>query len=315
MAAQHDQLVNWLLSDFALQTSVVHVGQYCGPWRASTAGHETGSFHLVLKGTCWLHRPGQAPLALQAGDSVFLLRDLPHSLRPVAQDDGLGAPCVPMRPLAEPLADGTGLACGFFGYRGASAALLMGALPELIVLRADDAAAAPVAQLFGLVHAEALQMADPEAPSPLIARLVETLFFYVLREVARSSALAGQGADFWQLARDARLSPLLIGMLHAPEADWSLDRMAQQAHMSRAAFCRRFTEVSGQSPAQFVQRLRMQVAAQRLQAGASVELVAAEVGYSSQAAFSRAFQRVLGAMPGQWRRSMRPAVPTASQAA
>lgn len=314
MAAQHDHLVNWLLSDFALQTSVVHVGQYCGPWQASTAGHETGSFHLVLKGTCWLHRPGQAPLALHAGDSVFLLRDLPHSLRPVAHDDGPTAACVPMRPLAEPMADGTGLACGFFGYRGATAAWLLGALPELIVLRADDAGAAPVAQLFGLVQAEALQMADPEAPSPVMARLVETLFFYVLREVARGSALA-QAADLWHLARDARLSPLLIGMLRAPEADWSLDRMAQLAHLSRAAFCRRFAEVSGQSPAQFVQRLRMHVAAQRLQAGASVELAAAEVGYSLQAAFSRAFQRVLGTMPGQWRRRMRPWMLPTPQAA
>jgi AraC-like DNA-binding protein/quercetin dioxygenase-like cupin family protein len=307
MPTSHDALVHWLLGQFVLQTTVVHVGQYCGAWQASTAGHERGSFHLVLRGQCWLHRPDHPPLALQAGDSVFLLRDLPHRLLPsadAAAHDAQPPACEPMRPMAVPLAGATGLACGFFGYAGSSAGLLLGTLPELLVLRGDDASTPPVAQLFGLIRAEAALCDDPETPSPLLARLVETLFFYVLREVARRSDWSQTGHDLWALARDARLAPLLVALLQAPESDWTLERMAAHVALSRAALCRRFAEVCGQPPAQFVQRVRMHVAARRLAEGATVEVAALDVGYASVAAFTRAFQRVHGRAPGQWRRLM-----------
>lgn len=313
--SHHDTLVHWLLGQFVLQTTVVHAGQYCGAWQASTAGREMGSFHVVLRGRCWLHRPGLAPLALQGGDSVFLLRDLPHRLLPsadAAAHDALAPACEPMQPLQWPrhttAADDdttTGLACGFFGYAGGSAGLLLGALPEVIVLRGDDRAAQPATQLFGLIRAEVAAGDDPESPSPLLARLVETLFFYVLREAARRSdlqGLSGTGPGLWALARDARLAPLLVAMLQAPEADWTLERMAAHVALSRAALCRRFEQVCGQPPAQCLQLLRMRVAARRLAEGATVEVAAADVGYASTAAFTRAFQRVHGTAPGQWRR-------------
>lgn len=303
MSPSPDALVHWLLGQFVLHTTVVHVGQYCGAWQASTAGHERGSFHVVLHGQCWLHRPGHPPLALQAGDSVFLLRDLPHRLLPSAEGPATPPPaCEPMRPMAQPLPGATGLACGFFGYAGSSAAWLLGTLPELLLLRAADDGTPPVTQLFELIRAEAALGDDPETPSPLLSRLVETLFFYVLREVAQRSDWSRTDGDLWALARDARLAPLLVALLQAPEADWTLERMAAHVALSRAALCRRFAEVGGQPPAQFVQRVRMHVAARRLAEGATVEVAALDVGYASTAAFTRAFQRVHGQAPGQWRR-------------
>jgi AraC-like DNA-binding protein len=44
----------------------------------------------------------------------------------------------------------------------------------------------------------------------------------------------------------------------------------------------------------------MQLASVRLAAGASVQAVASEVGYTSEAAFSRAFKKVVGAAPAGW---------------
>ncbi|MDA4542231.1 cupin domain-containing protein, partial [Escherichia coli] len=60
------------------RASVFHVGQYCGRWRASTAGRARASFHLILDGRCWLHLPGQPSVELQPRDGVFLSRDVPH---------------------------------------------------------------------------------------------------------------------------------------------------------------------------------------------------------------------------------------------
>jgi AraC-like DNA-binding protein len=67
---------------------------------------------------------------------------------------------------------------------------------------------------------------------------------------------------------------------------------------------KRFTELVGQPPMQYLTHWRMQVAANRLaQSGAKVATIAREVGYDSEAAFSRAFKKVTGVAPGGWRHS------------
>ena len=74
--------------------------------------------------------------------------------------------------------------------------------------------------------------------------------------------------------------------------------MARHVHMSRARFFRVFTLACGQSPAQFLTALRMQLAARQLDRGANLARTAQAVGYQSYAAFSRAFKKVLGQHPG-----------------
>ncbi len=100
---------------------------------------------------------------------------------------------------------------------------------------------------------------------------------------------------------------LLDDMLRNPGEDWSIARMADAAHMSRAAFCKHFTGAGGVTPAQFLLRLRMRLATQRLHAGDSVEQAAFHVGYQSHAAFTRAFKRIVGEQPGAYRRQSRAA--------
>lgn len=291
-----DQVVHHLLAGLAWQTSVFHVGQYCGPWRASTSGRSLASFHLVLHGQCHLHVQGQPPVLLGPRDGVFLLRDVPHHLSPFADAQVACAPA-PMLPLQPPLAGGTALACGFFHFAGAFSDLLVRSLPDQVLLRAGDADLAPVDALFTLLLDEAGR--EGAGHSPLIERLVDLLFFYVIRHVARSQGRAG----LWSLLRRPGLAPLLTQLLAEPGRAWSADDMARAVHMSRARFFREFGQASGQSPGQFLTTLRMHVAAQRLDRGESVARAAEHVGYLSYAAFSRAFKKTLGEQPGAYQRS------------
>ncbi|THT98789.1 AraC family transcriptional regulator [Lampropedia puyangensis] len=298
-------LVNWLLGGLQLDTTVFHVGQYCGSWRGSTAGRLVGSFHLVLHGQCLLHSQAQESVLLGPQDGVLFLRDVPHCLSSQdhssagcnEQDAAVGVKASTMLPLDSSVSGSTGLACGFFHFKGAVSQLLLAGLPDAVVIRAQDPSMQAIAPLFSMIRAEA--GSDPEHSTPLMQRLVDLLFFYVLRHhITHDSAVHG----LWALARATDLQPLLSAMLAAPGDVWSTESMARFAHMSRTTFYRRFVETTGQAPAAFLQLLRVKIAAQRLERGESVERAADYVGYS-YAAFHRAFKKVTGAAPGSWRRN------------
>lgn len=301
--ADIDHTIDRLLAGLQWQTTVFHVGRYCGEgWRASTAGHAMAGFHIVLHGHCWLHRPGHAPVRLAAGDGVFLLRDTPHSLTAQA-DASVVCAAQTMQPLAQgegaDEGEGTGLACGFFQFTGALSDMVLRALPDVLVLRAASDAA-PVALLVQCMLREArgAHASDP-AHSPVVARLTDLLFFYVVRHAARQDAVP---CGLWQLLRHPALAPLLVRLLNAPGHAWTAQCMADAVHMSRARFFREFQAACGMAPAQFLAVLRMQVAAQRMERGESIARAAEHVGYQSYAAFSRAFKKCTGLQPGAWQR-------------
>lgn len=299
MSIDPNKLVHWLLDSVELDTTVFHVGQYCGRWRASTAGRALGSFHLVLHGDCFLHVKGQEPIVLHPRDGVFLLRDIPHFLSPDSNPLA-DLPTVAMRPLTVTAELTTGLACGFFHFRGALSSLIVDSFPDYLIIRADDPSLHAASTLFDLILAEA--GGDPDQPSPLVARLAEVLFFYVIRHVARQEDIA---SGLLAIARRTEFTPLLDSMMRDPGQNWSTDNMARVAHMSRASFYKHFVDASGQPPAQFLLLLRMKIAAQRLYAGETIERTAEHVGYRSHAAFSRAFKKVIGEQPGAYRRQGR----------
>lgn len=261
-----------LLSSLEVQSSLYHLGQYCGNWSASTSGRARASFHLILHGRCRVDLgPGQAPLTLAAGDGVFFLRDLPHALTPLDAPGSAAPVCREMRPLLPRQPDGTGLACGFFQFRPGLADLLADTLPDVLVLRADDARYASARGVFDLILGETRR--DGGASTVVLERLTDMLVFFMLRHLA---------------IHDRQAHGLFV--------------LARHVHMSKATFHRRFTLQSGTTPAQLLQLLRMRVARRLLAQGAAIADAAERVGYRSQAAFSRVFQRIEGVAPSAWRR-------------
>ncbi len=292
-------LVDWLLEGLELDASLFHVGRYCGGWHASTQGMGRASFHLVVQGHCWLHLDDQAdPVRLDAGDAVFLLRDLGYRLS--SDQDPVAACAQPrqeMQPLDPGASDGVGLVCGFFHFRPGLSTLIVEGLADSILLRADEPSGHAARSLFGLILEECER--TPAPSQALLERLTHLLFLYVLRQqVHAGQSLGGLVA----LARQPAFAGLLEQLIEQPGQAWTLESMAACTGLSRSAFFKRFNELAGQSPGQVLLALRMRQAAQLLRAGNTVEQVGAQVGYQSVAAFTRAFAKAMGVQPGAYRR-------------
>lgn len=292
-----DRVVDGLLDGLQWQARIFHVGQYCGRWRASTEGRAQASFHLVLGGRCWLHRPGQSSVALGARDAVFLMQDVPHFLSPY-EDAAIACEPQAMQPLQVGGSLGTtGLACGFFGFDGPLRSWISSAFADVLVLRAGETESREPALLFELMVHEALR--GPESGSVALDRLSGLLFFYAWRELARREP---QARGILALLQRPGFAGLVQELMDEPGRPWSIDDMARQVHLSRAALFRQFQAACGLSPLHLVASLRMQAAARRLARGEAIVRVAHAVGYESVPAFSRAFKRVLGQQPGAWQR-------------
>ncbi len=112
---------------------------------------------------------------------------------------------------------------------------------------------------------------------------------------------------------DARLART-IAQLHERHAErWTVASLAKHAGMSRAAFARRFGELTGLPPHAYLERLRMDVARTLLaRTDEGIAQLAVRVGYRSEHAFSRAFKRLVGEPPALFRRAQRMATRAAA---
>lgn len=98
------------------------------------------------------------------------------------------------------------------------------------------------------------------------------------------------------------LAPVLVHVQTSLGEDLALTALADMAGYSPHHFQRRFTEAIGESPQQYVERLRMERAGHLLFAtGDQASHIAERVGYSRYETFSRAFTRRFGLSPRRYR--------------
>jgi transcriptional regulator GlxA family with amidase domain len=84
--------------------------------------------------------------------------------------------------------------------------------------------------------------------------------------------------------------------------DLSVEALAQKTCMSPRNFSRLFKAAFGKAPGEFVARVRITEARERLLIPRnSIENVAASVGFKSADAFSRTFERLVGVLPSTYR--------------
>jgi len=282
-------------------------------------------FHIATRGTCFLSWGSVAPIMLEAGDVVVFARGTQHVL---ASAPGI-AP-VPIKDIYRPAADhvtvlqhgGSGpesrFICGFL-HSDQRFAPLLDAVPSLICMRVRDGALILESYTESGRHAKPMRLEEPphfwqaavsqlvqEASGThsgnraLLARLSELLFLEVLRW--QLAYLGGANTGWLAGLSDPHVGRTLSLMHGDPARGWTVDDLARESGMSRAALAKRFVELVGQSPIQYLAGWRMHLARSLLrESNIAIAQLAAQVGYQSEAAFSRAFRRTVGMPPAAWR--------------
>ncbi len=81
----------------------------------------------------------------------------------------------------------------------------------------------------------------------------------------------------------------------------SLEQIADECHIDSAYLCRLFKRFDNRSPYQYLMRMKMNLAAQRLQLpNSSVKEIAFELGFNDPFHFSRVFKKIFGISPSMF---------------
>jgi transcriptional regulator GlxA family with amidase domain len=107
-------------------------------------------------------------------------------------------------------------------------------------------------------------------------------------------------------AANGRFGPLLAWAREHLDAPLTVEDMAEQAGMSARHFTRAFIAETGTTPSKAVERLRIEVARQRVQSSSeAIERVAETTGFRDPERMRRAFIRAFGQPPQSLRRAAR----------
>jgi AraC-like DNA-binding protein len=281
-------------------------------------------FHGVASGSCWAAIPGDPPVYLEEGDVVLFPHGDAHVMSSAPglrlERVDLGTYFAP-RPSQLPFTlsvtragtttarldrdtrPNTTVVCGFLGCDAKPFNPLLASLPRVLHM---PGIAAGAGSWIGHFLRTAVDESSRRRPGgeAVLERMCEMMFVEVLRRYVDGLP---PGQTGWLAGmRDPSVGRALALFHERPAERWTLERLGEEAGLSRSVLHERFAHFIGQPPMQYLGQWRMQLAAERLRdSDAKLIEVALDVGYESEAAFSRAFRRAVGESPGSWRRGSR----------
>lgn len=143
-----------------------------------------------------------------------------------------------------------------------------------------------------------------EAANPAIGTraMTEALMKQCLIFLLRHLKQAGADSPIFSALKDARLARVVTAVMEHPAAPYSVESLAAIAGMSRSSFAESFSKAFGEGPIEYVQRVRLRLAAHLLGAtDLPVKVIASSIGYQSRSYFSRAFRAAYGVDPSTFR--------------
>ena len=272
----NDRLV-WLLKRFELRASVFQAGPLA--CAASPPEHPgAGHLHLLQSGSVRVVSKGRPDVEILEPSAFFFMNPTTHRL--------------------EPLDDEVSLVCSAFEFGIGEGNPLQAALPDLCILRLADSPALELTlrQLFRESSGEHC------GRDAILDRLSEITLILILRELMEQRRL---NVGLLAGLADPKLSRAINAIHAKPEHNWTLERLARTAAMSRARFAERFHDLVGTTPGAYLSDWRLGLAKSLLLRGESVQTTAVDVGYGSASALSRVFSSRFGMSPTAWRRAMR----------
>ncbi|MDF7807737.1 helix-turn-helix domain-containing protein [Pontiellaceae bacterium B12219] len=132
----------------------------------------------------------------------------------------------------------------------------------------------------------------------LRAKLLE-LIAYFSRAYTRGNSTEAQAL--------LRVGDVIGAVENNYSKDWKLDELARIGHMSSSSLLTIFRKATGQTPIDYLVRLRIQRAMELLrQTDASITEIAFQVGFNDSNYFTRQFRKASGIPPRQFRVQNRP---------
>lgn len=185
-----------------------------------------------------------------------------------------------------------------FAVGGPHAADMLGVLPPIVHVSQES----DQAVLRSSVELMMQEMRRGLPGGHLVSQhLAHIMLVQALRYQLDTMPVAATGW-FGALA-DPHLSRAMAALHNDTARRWSLQDLACEAGMSRSAFSSYFKDKVGSTPIEYLTRLRMLRAIDRLEHGQdTVSVIAMDLGYESESAFSTAFKRFQGVSPRQYGR-------------
>ncbi len=275
-----------------------------GSWAIDFPAYEGFTLNVVQKGECWLQVAGnQDGIRLRAGDCFLLTGGRKFTLASNLKlkkrfraeqmfTDARGG-------LATCNGGGEFFVAGpIFRFEGHLSTILFSRLPAVIHIDGSSDQAAVLRWSLDRFNAE--MRGGGVGRSLMLTHLAPIMLLQVLRLYLASSPKD----ENWLVALS---NPSLSKVVDAIQTDYgqefSLDRFAKLANMSRSGLALTFKKKIGVAPMVYLMNWRMQIACELLRAGhQSLSSIATAVGYGSESAFSAAFCKVVHRRPGAYRK-------------
>jgi len=304
-----DNLAMDVLADVLASTRIGNTlfcrKEFKAPWRMEIENANQTSFNIVSRGTCWFRMNDDPELVQIVQGDVILF---PHGTGRVLVDHPDNIECE-LYPNISKIEDenqkskndstSTVMFGGCYHFEHNGAHPLLSLLPAVIHIRADEAERASTLQTTLWLLTQEIVRELPGS-KVITSRLVDVMFVYIIRSWLEQQP---DGSAGWLGAlRDTQIGKVL-GLIHkGPQQHWTVESLAHEVSMSRAAFARRFTNLVGEPPMTYLTRWRMDIAARLLRdSGDILNSIAIRVGYETESSFSKAFRRFHGVSPGQYR--------------
>src|SRR5210317_2112777 len=127
-------VLSQILKTLRLRATVFLNACFYGDWAVDTSGQYRATFHMVARGNCWLHMPGdENPIALSGGDLIVFPHDANHTLSNTQEAPDVHFPRNQI-PDRQGNNSGVDLICGYFDFDRHHWNPVLDALPELMVL-------------------------------------------------------------------------------------------------------------------------------------------------------------------------------------
>ena len=280
------EVLSDILRSMRVQGSVYFCDHLKSPWSMEFKDTTSASFHLVRRGECWV-TSGDRSECLGPGDLLFVEpgRDHVLSSQPPGQDP----------PASE---TSTLLLCGYCDFTRETGTPLLDAFPSLTIVREGELLKHPWLKST-LDQLSAEYMSQQPGAELVVNKLTEI----VLVELIRINFGRGEQSRFILALADKRIAKALQHLHNKPHIAWTLDKMAEEVGMSRAALAKRFKELVGQPMFEYLTRLRVQRARELLQdTKLPLYEIASRVGYESDLAFTKTFKKHVGTTPTRYRK-------------